>query len=282
MGRGRVFAICLVKSEDDIIAESLTAAARYCQRIFVIDNGSTDDTWNIVQRLAEQSSTIVPFEQTLEPFDNGMRSKVYNAMHSELSNDDWWLILDADEFLADDPRPVIEAASNAGADTIRAWIIQFYFTERDAEEYEHGNCNRNQPIFDRRRYYLINWQEARLFRNDPRRRWNANSYKPEWLTRVFKRRILIRHYQYRDPEQITKRLHLRNGHGQFSHVQARDWQDVIRDSRHLNFHRDGAPWRFSLSGVLYFYRRHLYGRLQSAYHGGAVRRMKRLVASNER
>jgi len=282
MGRGRVFAICLVKSEDDIIAESLTAAARYCERIFVIDNGSTDDTWNIVQRLAKQSDTIVPFAQTLEPFDNGMRSKVYNAMHGELSDDDWWLILDADEFLADDPRPVIEAASKTGADTIRAWIIQFYFTERDAEEYEHGNSKRNQPIVDRRRYYLINWQEARLFRNSRRRPWNTNNYKPEWLTNVFKRRILIRHYQYRDPEQITKRLRLRDGHGQFSHEQSSDWQDVIRASRDLNFHRDGAPWRFSPSGVLYFYRRYLYACLRSAYRGGAVRRIRRLIASNER
>src|SRR5215470_10715399 len=100
MSRGRIFGICLVKNEDDIIAESLIFAAKHCDRIFVIDNGSTDGTWNIVQRLAQESSTIVPFARTLEPFDNSLRSNVYNAMHSGLSDDDWWLILDADEFLA--------------------------------------------------------------------------------------------------------------------------------------------------------------------------------------
>lgn len=280
MSQGRIYGICLVKNEDDIIAESLTFAARYCERIFVIDNGSTDRTWTIVQNLSMQSSTIVPFEQTLEPFENAIRSKVYNATHGDLSDHDWWLILDADEFLEEDPRPFIKEAMDARADTIKAWIIQFYFTERDAEEAEHGTCNRDQPIFDRRRHYLINWQETRLFRNDPGRDWNANStynFTPDWLTHVFKQKILIRHYQYRDPEQISKRQSLRYGHRQFSHVQSRDWQGVIRDSRQLNFHRDGAPWRFSPSGVLYFYRRNLYQRLQSAYRGGAVRRIKRLV-----
>lgn len=280
MSRPRIYGICLVKNEDDIIAQSLTFAAKYCERIFVIDNGSTDDTWNIVQRLAARSATIVPFEQTFEPFDNGLRSRVYNAMHRELSEDDWWYIVDADEFLAEDPRPVVEQAVKAGADVVNTWQIQFYFTERDVDEHEKGSPDRDQPIFDRRRHYLIDWQESRLFRNDPRRQWNPNNpynATPDWLSSVHRRRILNRHYQYRDPEQISKRLGVRQGHRQFPHVQSPNWQSVVRNSRQLNFHRDGAPWRFSPSGVLYFYRRNLSQRLRSAYHGGAVRRLQRLV-----
>jgi glycosyltransferase involved in cell wall biosynthesis len=278
MSQGRIYGICLVKDEDDIIAQSLTFAARHCERIFVIDTGSTDDTWNIVQSLAEQNAAIVPFEQTREPFDIGMRSRVYNAMHTDLSDEDWWLILDADEFLEEDPRPLIAGAMKEGADTINTWQIQFYFTDRDAEDYERGNRNRDRPIFERRRYYLIDWQETRLFRNDPRRHWNAStSYSPDWLTRTFRRRILNRHYQYRDPEQISKRLRLRYGHRHFSHVRSQDWHDMIRESRHLNFHSEGVPWRFSPSGVFYFYRRTLPSRLRSACQGGAVRRIKRLV-----
>jgi glycosyltransferase involved in cell wall biosynthesis len=146
-----LYGICLVKDESDIIGESLSFAARYCEQIFVIDNGSTDGTWDIVQALASQSSTIVPFEQTLEPFDIGMRSRVYNTVHRDLSDEDWWLILDADEFLAEDPRPVIDGAAHAGADTVRTWQIQFYLTERDAEEYERGNGDRDKSIFDPRR-----------------------------------------------------------------------------------------------------------------------------------
>jgi len=165
--------ICLVKNEDDIIEQTLSHAARYCDRIFVLDNGSTDETWSIVQRVAQRDQAIVPFRQMLAPFAESLRATVYNAVHSQLTDDDWWLILDADEFLAEDPRPVIETAVNDGADVIRAWMIQFFFTERDLENWEEGRDTRDRPVFDRRRHYMINWQETRLFRNRTRQCWNS-------------------------------------------------------------------------------------------------------------
>jgi glycosyltransferase involved in cell wall biosynthesis len=266
MNRVRIYGICLVKNEDDIIAQTLTFATRHCERIFVLDNGSTDETWNIVKDLARKNSAIVPFLQTTEPFDNGLRAQVYNAVRRELSDNDWWLILDGDEFLAEDPGPVIEVAVRSRADIINTWQIQFYFTERDLQAWEQGQDRRDRPIFERRRHYLINWQESRLFPNNPHRDWDAGvGYRvPNGLTRVCRRRILNRHYQYRDPDQMNKRLRLRHGHRQFTHVRSLDWQAVIRDSRGLNFHRDGDPWRFSPSGLLYFYRRKLHERIRSA------------------
>src|SRR5579864_5160597 len=158
MNRGKLYGLCLVKNEDDIIAQSLTYAAQYCDRIFVLDNGSTDETWGIVQLLAQHNKAVVPFKQTSKPFSNGLRAMVYNAMHRDLSEDDWWLILDSDEFLAEDPRPVIETALKEGADIVKTWHIQFCFTEKDLEAWEQRRDRRDIPIFDRRRYYKINWQ----------------------------------------------------------------------------------------------------------------------------
>jgi hypothetical protein len=204
----------------------------------------------------EHRATSRPAEQLdcAEAFDNRLRTRVYNAVCRELSDSDWWLILDADEFLAEDPRPVIETAVKSGADVIASWQIQFFFTERDRQAWEQGHDRRDRPIFDRRRHYLINWQESRLFRNYPQRYWDpsANFSIPDWVGRACRRRILNRHYQYRDPEQISKRLCVRHGEAQFQHVRTSDWQAVIRDSRELNFYRDGDPWRFSASGLLHF------------------------------
>ncbi len=59
--------ICLVKNEEDIIAQSLQHAAGFCDRIFVIDNGSTDATWPIVQSLHRENDAIIPFRQVWEP-----------------------------------------------------------------------------------------------------------------------------------------------------------------------------------------------------------------------
>jgi glycosyltransferase involved in cell wall biosynthesis len=269
-----------VKDEDDIIEQTLLYASRHCDRIFVLDNGSTDATWDIVQDLARRTGVIVPLQRTTEPFDNGLRARIYNAIHRELSETDWWLILDGDEFLAEDPRPLISLAVDAHADRVNAWHIQFFFTERDVADWEQGKDSRDKPIFDRRRYYTINWQECRLFRNCPKRHWDVgvSNHLPHWLGPVYRRRILNRHYQYRDPEQMNKRLRLRYGHDQFSHVRSTDWRSMVCDSKGLIFHGDGDPWRFTASGVVYFYRHYWHGRVRSAIRGGALRHARRLIA----
>jgi len=115
-----LYAICLVKHEEDIIGETLTYAARHCDRIFVLDNGSTDATWVLVQFFCRADSRIVPFGRTFEPYRRSVRSQVYYELRSELPEDAWWLALDADEFLAEDPQPVIRQAVQQGADVIRA------------------------------------------------------------------------------------------------------------------------------------------------------------------
>lgn len=279
MGAVKVYGLCVVKNEDDIIAQTLTFASRYCDRIFVLDNGSTDETWPIVQTLGSRNAAIVPFRRTDELFQRGLRGTVYNAWRDQLSHHDWWLVLDADEFLAEDPRPIIEAAAAEGADTINTWQVQFYFTEFDLQSWEQGRDSRDMPIFDRRRHYMIDWQEPRLFRNDPRRDWDTNVGRglPQWLGKLHKRRILNRHYQYRDPVQIDKRLRLRYGHPTcFSHVHSRDWRSVIRSSRGLSVFKDGDPWHFSPRGVFNYYRVSTYGRVRDAWRGGAIRRVRRL------
>jgi len=278
----KLYAICLVKNEDDVIGQTLTYATRYCDRIYVIDNGSTDDTWKIVQSLARDQDKIIPFEQTLLPYSNGLRARAYNSAHRELSDDDWWLIQDSDEFLAEEPKPFIEIAARKGADIIRAWQIQFYYTERDLLAWENGTDKRDRQIFERRRYYQINWQEPRLFRNQRNRLWDVrvNDTIPDGLRKVFGRRILNRHYQFRDPEQIEKRLRLRFGHPtSFRYVTSTDWKTTLRESYALDFHREGEPWRFGLRGLAYYYRRTAFNTIRAKYRG-ALRRLRRLFGMN--
>jgi hypothetical protein len=87
MNQARIIGICLVKNDDDVIAQSLTVATRHCERIFVLDNESTDDTWTIVSDLARRHSGIVPFGQTLQPCVDGLRARVFNDVHGELTAD---------------------------------------------------------------------------------------------------------------------------------------------------------------------------------------------------
>lgn len=280
----KLYAVCLVKDEDDVIAQTLTHASRYCDKIFVIDNGSTDRTWDIVQELAGSQPAVVPFAQRHEPYDEGLRWFAYDAHHRELGENDWWLVLDSDEFLAEDPRAVIAEAANEGADIINAWQIQFYFTEKDYEAWVAGHDDRARAIYERRRYYRIDWQEPRLFRNQQERDvifrqskllagntapWGAAvERRPGKLCR---RRILNRHFQYRDPPQIERRLELRlkTSRG-FRHVKSNgsaDWHSVMRASKDLDYYDDGAKWRFRLSGLAYYYPRRIGSALRRRFGG---------------
>lgn len=279
MKDARLYGICLVKNEDDIIAQTLKYATRYCDKIFVLDNGSTDQTWEIVNKVAVESQKVIPFRQVFEKFNDALRALVYNEVHSELSNEDWWLRLDGDEFLAEDPIPFLKEANNQGADIIRAWQIQFYFTDKDLSTWEKGEDINDKPIYERRRYYLINWQEPRFFRNLTTPTWDTtrNVDYPDGLSRVWHRRILNRHYQFRDPVQIDKRLKLRYGHPSFAaHVKTIDWRSTIRASRDLSYFRDGEPWQFKLSGVSSYYAKTLKYAVVGKYRG-AHRKMGRLL-----
>lgn len=257
----RLYAVCLVKNEDDVIEQTLVHAAKYCEKIIVLDNGSSDRTWDIVRELALRDPRVVPYMQTLLPYDDGLRAIAYNAFNKELTDKDWWLILDGDEFLAEDPQPVIEEAEHRGADIIRGWHAQFYFTERDYALYMAGKDDRSQPIAQRRRYYSINWQELRLFRNRPDAEWDTRlgTTVPNGLKKICRRPVLIRHYQYRDPEQIEKRLKLRHGLQSFAaHVRRQEWRSVIRPSRSLQYYREGHPLQFTWRGVGRCYWKRLY------------------------
>lgn len=241
----KIYGICVAKNEEDIIAECLINATAFCDQIFVIDNGSNDATWGIVHNLAKEHSQIVPFLRTEEPFRDGIRSLVYNQYYQELTAQDWWFRLDADEFLSDNPRSALQRANQEKADFIQAWQAQFYFTDVDFKNWLADNENLSQSITERRRYYAVNWREYRFFRNQPNQAWKEATAPqwPEGLKKVASERIVNLHYQDRDPEQIQKRLKQRYGHTQFRHITtaAQDWKTKIRSVNSLDHYQPGQP-----------------------------------------
>ena len=49
----RIFGIMLVKDEGDVVGATIEAAQRWCDAIYVFDDGSQDSTWEQVLRAAE-------------------------------------------------------------------------------------------------------------------------------------------------------------------------------------------------------------------------------------
>ena len=75
----KIYSLLLVKNEADIIRESLLAAIKWSDKVIVIDNGSEDGTWEIVQELAAQDTRIIAFMQYIGGFHIGLRAKAFRA-----------------------------------------------------------------------------------------------------------------------------------------------------------------------------------------------------------
>jgi glycosyltransferase involved in cell wall biosynthesis len=205
----KIFGNCLVKNEADMIEETLLHAARWCDRIFVFDNGSTDDTWERVQELARVEPRVVPFKTSAVPFSNALRGETFRHFRHEAAEGDWWYTLDADEIYLDDPRAFL-AAVPGRHHVVWGVYFQHYFTDVDAARCaaDPAAYPPHTPAELALRYYRCDYSEVRFFRYRPRLVWD-HGVAPRHRGIVHPRRIRFKHYQYRSPAQIDLRLRTR-------------------------------------------------------------------------
>jgi hypothetical protein len=215
----RVFSIAVTRNEADVIAANLLDALRWSEAIFVMDNGSTDGTWEIVQALAAEHPGIVAWKQWDTPFLNGLRGHVFNAFRHRARPGDWWCFrLDSDEFHVGDPRTVL-ARVPPWHHVVCKDSIEYRLTEEDLAE--HAFTGRFEEDRDKIRYYLPKtYVEVRFFRHRDRLVWDERMPFPTHMGIIAEERVQVRHYKFRGPQQMLQR------------VQAR--QQVIEDASRLH------------------------------------------------
>ena len=84
--------------------ETLNNALRFCDTIYVFDNGSLMVVGNLFVKKHLIISVLQITAHNDEVYRNQFRNRVYNMFHHRYSPSDWWYILDADEILTEDPR----------------------------------------------------------------------------------------------------------------------------------------------------------------------------------
>lgn len=204
----QIFSICCVRDEVDVIAETLGAASEWSDQIFVLDNGSVDGTWELLKQLEGGNSKLVLLGQELEPFSEELRGTVFEARRQIANPGDWWCRLDADEIYIDDPRDFLDRTPSL-VGFVWSATFNFYLTEIDVEAYEadpYGWLER--PVQERLHHYQNNWSEGRFVRHRSDLRWKGLIW-PENRGITDRRRIRLKHYQYRSPNQIQRRLEIR-------------------------------------------------------------------------
>ena len=242
-----------VRNEGDILTQAFDYAAERVDLLLIVDCGSDDDSVARIQEVCARHSNAV-FLGAIGPHHaRQVRRHVWHLMRPVLGPRDWWMFADADEFVADNVREVIRASERERADHIFSLHVNFYYTQREADEWQAGRetlADRARPIEERRRYYRLHTSQIRLFRHLPWLRWNEDSSYPTQLSQPASQRVEFRHFQYRDVPQIQDRIALRRSWSRDSdlmqdnpHWCHDDWaKTVSTDYESLKLAQPGQPF----------------------------------------
>src|SRR3712207_3029361 len=96
-------------------------------------------------------------------------------------------------------------------------MYQYHLTDLDVLAYEREPFAWSQRrLQDRIRWYTNDWTETRFVRHASAGAWTDTGW-PEGPLRTALATVPIRHYQYRSPEQIDRRLAVRRATSIFPH-----------------------------------------------------------------
>lgn len=236
----KIFAICVVKNEGDIIEECLRCASQWADRIFVYDGESTDGTWEKV--VAMQDEKIVPWRRDGKTFQESLRAEPFNDRRHEAQEGDWWCHLDADEFYIQDPREFL-ARIPRWQHVVWAIAVEYYLTRGDI-----GQIDFDAPIgevLQALRYYRAENSEPRFFRHRDRLVWRETDGWPLHMGIPAPERMLYKHFKYRTPRQMQLRIDTRLSSQQRGFVvrpqyTSKTWEEEIAEVSDLDFdQRDG-------------------------------------------
>ena len=280
----RLFGIVGTWCEEDVIEATVhNAFAQGCQRVFIVDNASTDET---IERAAGAGAEIARVYHT-EYYDENRRlaemNGVINAVSSELAADHvWWLLSDADE-LVHGPAGLRIADYLAGLDrgfrVVGARVFNHYPTIEPANVPDRHPLD-YQPLCQEMRMAwcsLRHWKHplVRWDRSGPEVGLDNGFHRVRAPFRVKEPRegIFMHHFQYRNRPGTYERLRrlceaqgdsvvrsavqdarVRGGSASrlrwatLDYVYARDWAHVERQTP--RGHRPGVdprPWNSLVS-----------------------------------
>lgn len=198
-------------NEADIIEEMMRHNRGMVDTIFVLD-GSDDGTDRLLQGFPEvelilKDADVAPGARVRDHH----RQALLDAARERHGHGHWFTLMHGDEFFHDDARAVAEAAHKQGAARVNWAAMQFFMHESDEP------LDVSLPVQQRLTWYSPFWVEIRQFRDDPRAAYRAGEHGrvfPRGVGwRPYSRMPIVKHYPYRDPDQMRARLQTMESRG---------------------------------------------------------------------
>lgn len=247
----KIHGMLLVKNEADILDWSLADVSQHLDYIYVLDNGSDDGTWELVQAIARTNAKVVVLGRDPAPFSDALRSRIFDAYHERAQDGDWWCRYDADEIYAESPRAKL-ALVKPHHHVVFGQFLLYELTHGEASRLGGDETPGRPPIISSAncpRFYLKSYlhSEARFFRHRSKLVWQSGAW-PRHLGINSPVHVLIKHFRYRSPAQIQKRLDTRHaataaGWPNFAHDHESRWTEKLRNVEEMYF--DAHDGRFS-------------------------------------
>ena len=243
-----IFVLTIVKNELDIIDLWLDATVRWASKIFILDNGSDDGTY---ERISERANDqIVPVGRYLGPYSNALRGRIYREARAEASPGDWWCVKgDVDEFYLEDPRLFLARVRRPFHAVDKA-SVDYVVAREDAETLDFAgsiaqDAGRLRYLKPRRSV------EVRFFRERDVVVWPEDASGPLNIGPIWPRKIPAAHYHLRSPQQAQVRFEVRRDarlHGQgFRGTPLESYEELLKPRRDLVLDEGPQSWRLPWS-----------------------------------
>lgn len=213
----RLIGMMMIRDEDDVLGETLAGAVRWFDRIYVLD-GTTDP-----DRVARTDAILAARPEVCwhardadwfpEGVTDGARQVLLDRIRRDHGVDNWIGVLHADEFLDQDPRPMLAARHPALHPSLRVRVAHAFLHPDDEHRWSSA-----VPMRQRVRHTM--WPgvpESRFFFDDGSRDFDValhskvipRSHRPGELVDGY----VIVQYNERDPDQLVARARSRAASG---------------------------------------------------------------------
>lgn len=230
----KIFALAVLKDEIDIIEEFLTATETWAEKIILLDNGSTDGTWEYINKY--KSEKVIIWKQTTKVFSDALRGDLFRQFRYLACDGDWWCIrTDIDEFYLDNP---VDFLSNVPKlyTVVKKKSLEYCLTKSDINNIDFNG--RFSDYKDKLKHVKpFMWSEVRFIRETSSLHWEEGKNSPVVKGLEYKKMILCEHYQSRSREQLISRFNSRlevnknNKKDVFGHVSGESWEELLWDQK---------------------------------------------------
>ncbi len=228
-------------NEEEIIEDCLLERLKHFDLISIIDS-STDNTPELCKSMAKSypDRIIYQWDGTPGASIKYFRERLYESLKGKIDDNTWIWQLDTDIRFQEHTSiggltQFLIEADREGANCIACRIQQFYPTFEDIENNVHWKDFK---------YYSVNWRSKIIYKGLSKLYFKGAMQETPCVPDEKKASLspTVRHYQYRNPTQIQKRIDRAFGLGCYTHVTSKDWHDYIIDKEFLS-KVDDPKWR---------------------------------------